>query len=81
MWNEWCLMTAKVNLGPACLVFCVALIGCNNANREQELREQKLLVELAKTNTDRLAELSRKEQNLMGGGEEGARNAGRNQTT
>jgi hypothetical protein len=37
---------------------------CNSASREQELQQEKLLLELSKANTERLAELANKEQNL-----------------
>jgi hypothetical protein len=42
----------------------LAILGCNSAAREQELQQQKLLTELAKTNTESLAELNKKQTEL-----------------
>ncbi|MEI8371842.1 MAG: hypothetical protein WCJ35_03300 [Planctomycetota bacterium] len=46
------------------LLLGCGVLGCNTATREQELQQQKLLTELAKTNTESLAEMSKKQAEL-----------------
>lgn len=44
--------------------FLLLFAGCSAGSREQELKEQKLLLELGKANTERLTELAKKEEDL-----------------
>jgi DNA repair exonuclease SbcCD ATPase subunit len=57
-------MTRNFNLTLALVLLSSGILGCNSANKEQELQQQKLLLELSKANTERLAELTKKEQDL-----------------
>jgi hypothetical protein len=47
------------------LGFALVVSGCTGgASREQELQQQKLMLELSKANTEGLAELTKKESDL-----------------
>ena len=44
------------------VAFLLIFAGCNGASKEQELQQEKILLELGKANTERLGELNAKKR-------------------
>jgi len=47
------------------ILLACSIVGCNSANKDQELQQQRLLTELAKTNAESLAAIEKRQAELM----------------